>query len=143
MTKAEIVSVPEGGKMACFLVSAAEAAVVAVAEKVQEKRENSDSGHGISEEQAPSIPFSRKLKWLRNMLLGGVVMLMFEHIWHGEVVPFFPFLTAMYDPSDTMEMLQEMSTVGVCMAVLITLVWMVICVVADRKFRESEKVSES
>jgi len=50
--------------------------------------------------------------------------LAFEHIWHGEVVPWFPFLTAMSDPADMAEMLHEMSTVGVTMAVLITLVWL-------------------
>ena len=37
---------------------------------------------------------------------------------------FVPFLTAMSDPADKAEMLHEMSTVGVTMAVLITLVWL-------------------
>lgn len=50
-------------------------------------------------------------------------MLAFEHIWHGEVTAFFPFLTAMGDPADRAEMLNEMGTVGVSMALLITAVW--------------------
>ena len=35
-------------------------------------------------------PFSRKLKWLCYMLFGGPALPAFEHIWHGEVVPWFP-----------------------------------------------------
>ena len=50
---------------------------------------------------------------------------MFEHFWHGEVVPYFPFLTAAADPADAQQMLLEMGTVGVGMAVLVTLVWAV------------------
>ena len=66
-------------------------------------------------------------------------MLAFEHIWHGEVVPYFPFLTAMYDPEETSVMLNEMATVGVSMAVLITVVWAVVCVVAEMKAKELRK----
>ena len=57
------------------------------------------------------------------MLWGGAILLAFEHVWHGEVTPWFPFLTAMNDPTDTAEMLHEMATVGVLMAVIITAVW--------------------
>ena len=57
------------------------------------------------------------------MLWGGSALLAFEHVWHGEVVPFFPFLTAAKDPEAFSEMLHEMSTVGVSMAVVVTLVW--------------------
>ena len=65
------------------------------------------------------------------MLFGGAVLLAFEHVWHGEVVPWFPFLTAMNDPADAAEMLHEMATVGVSMAVLVTLVWIGMCIAAD------------
>ena len=75
--------------MACFLVSAAEAAVTTIAAKEAEKKEVENQ-----EVQSTQIPFSRKLSWLRNMLLGGSVLLMFEHIWHGEITAWFPFLTA-------------------------------------------------
>ena len=74
---------------------------------------------------------SVKLKWLSGMLVGGSFLLAFEHIWHGEVTPWFPFLTAMSDPSDAAEMFHEMATVGVTMAVLVTLVWVGICIAAD------------
>ncbi len=57
------------------------------------------------------------------MLWGGSALLAFEHIWHGEVTPWFPFLTAASNPADAMEMLFEMSTSGVAMAALVTAVW--------------------
>ena len=57
------------------------------------------------------------------MLWGGSVLLAFEHLWHGEIVPWFPFLTAAGDPESTAEMLREMATAGVSMALLITVVW--------------------
>ncbi len=118
--------------MACFLVSAAEAVVVTVMEKNAQKKEESQvdlpESTGLGEHV---IPLSRKLKWLSNMLWGGVILLAFEHIWHGEVVPWFPFLAAMSDPADAAEMFYEMATVGVCMAMLITVVWFVMCRVVD------------
>ena len=115
--------------MACFLVSAAEAIVVTVAasrlEKKEKAREETRSPlDGASAEPAARIPFSRKLKWLRNLLWGGVALLAFEHVWHGEVVPWFPFLTAASDPADAAELLHEMATVGVSMALLVTVVWL-------------------
>ena len=116
--------------MACFLVTAAEAAVVTAVEKAEERKEIK-TGEGSNREEVVSIPLSRKLKWLTYMLWGGVVLLAFEHIWHGEVVPWFPFLTAMGNPADTTAMLYEMATVGVCMALLITAIWFIMCKVAD------------
>ncbi|MBO4242005.1 MAG: hypothetical protein J5883_01855 [Clostridiales bacterium] len=110
--------------MACFLVPTAEAIAVAAAKKVVSRKED-NSGKSVK------IPMSVKLKWLSGMLVGGSFLLAFEHIWHGEVTPWFPFLTAMSDPSDAAEMFHEMATVGVTMAVLVTLVWVGICIAAD------------
>ncbi len=122
--------------MACFLVSTAEAVAVHALEKHAEKVEAQEVAEQEGTEKnaefaVTKIPFSRKLKWLSNLLWGGAILLLFEHVWHGEVVPWFPFLTAMSDASDTAEMLHEMATVGVGMAVLITAVWGIMCVVAD------------
>ena len=123
--------------MACFIVSAAEAAVVKAVEKVEEKKEikRAESGEEVS---STRIPLSRKLKWLSYMLMGGSFLLMFEHIWHGEIVPWFPFLSAMADQADMMEMFHEMATVGVAMALLITFVWIGICFVAERIVKREE-----
>ena len=124
--------------MACFLVSAAEAVVVTAVKKIEEKHEEKVIESGATVPEKTKIPFSRKLSWLIYMLVGGAILLAFEHVWHGEVVPWFPFLTAMNDPGETSEMLHEMATVGVTMAGIITVVWIGMCVVADRIVRRSD-----
>ena len=111
--------------MACFTVPATEAVVTTIIKKRMEKQ-----GTEKHEENA-SVPMTRKLKWLSNLLWGGSALLAFEHVWHGEVQPFFPFLTAMSNPEDTQEMLHEIATVGVSMAVLVTVIWIGMCVTAD------------
>ena len=125
--------------MACFIVSAAEAVVVKAVEKAEEKKEAKREETG--EVSTRRIPLSRKLSWLSYMLLGGSFLLMFEHIWHGEIVPWFPFLTAMSDHADMMEMFHEMATVGVCMALLITFVWAGVCIVAEKIARREDSVA--
>lgn len=112
--------------MACFLVPAAEAVATSIAKIEADKKETAKKT-----EQETKIPFSTKLSWLRNMLWGGAVLLAFEHVWHGEVVPCFPFLTAASNPADKAEMLHEMATVGVTMAVIITVVWVCMLAVAS------------
>ena len=124
--------------MACFLVSAAEAAVVKAVESVEEKKEQQALENGSENVSANVIPWSVRLRWLFNMLMGGAVLLAFEHVWHGEVTPWFPFLTAMSDPGDAAEMFHEMATVGVCMALLITAVWGVMCVAANAIVKKPE-----
>lgn len=102
--------------MACFLVTAAEAIITTAIQKSLKKKEK-DNSDGYT------IKFSEKLGWLNGMLWGGSGLLAFEHLWHGEIVPFFPFLTAASNPADAVEMLQEMAISGTAMAVLITSVW--------------------
>lgn len=114
--------------MACFIVPATEAVITTVATKALQKRESQPekvqvSFDGTTSTEAVKIPFSRKLKWLNSLLWGGSALLAFEHVWHGEVTPFFPFLTATANPADAAEMLQEMATAGIGMTVLVTAVW--------------------
>ncbi|MBO7676258.1 MAG: hypothetical protein J6S49_01900 [Erysipelotrichaceae bacterium] len=125
--------------MACFLVSAAEAAAVTALKKAEEKKEVKENEEKTED---ISIPMSEKLRWLTNLLWGGAALLAFEHVWHGEVVPWFPFLTAMSDPADTAEMLHEMATVGVCMALLITAVWIVMCFASDAIVKRSKEEAQ-
>ncbi|MBR5411062.1 MAG: hypothetical protein IK104_10375 [Clostridia bacterium] len=110
--------------MACFTVPAVEAIAVTAVAFILQKREmarvQAVKTTDVSEET--KTPFSRKLKWLRNLLFGGSLLLAFEHVWHGEIVPWFPFLTAV-ENGEAADMLHEMATVGVTMAVLITAVW--------------------
>ena len=110
--------------MACFTVTAAEAVLVSAAQitvKVLEhkgviKYEVDDSG-------VAQTKWSKKLGILNGMLWGGSFLLALEHIFHGEVVMYPPFLTAMESAEDTAEMLSEMGTVGVGMALALTITW--------------------
>ena len=111
--------------MACFTVPAAEAIITTVAQKIiksKEKHQTVDASKNTSDVATPKIPFSTKIGWLNKMLWGGSALLAFEHVWHGEVVPFFPFLTAV-ENGEAAEMLHEMATAGVSMALLVTAVW--------------------
>ena len=136
--------------MACFTVPAAEAIITTIAGKIIENKEKKQALSGAvstkadeNSEESPKIKFSTKIGWLNKMLWGGSALLAFEHVWHGEVVPFFPFLTAASNPEDAAEMIHEMSTVGVAMAVLVTLVWAGMVLVTSRieKRADAEKVS--
>ncbi len=124
--------------MACFIVSAAEAVVVTAVEKAVAKKEEKKEAEGVITSE-PKVSFSIKLHWLSTMLWGGTILLLFEHIWHGEVVPWFPFLTAMSDPADRLEMFKEMATVGVTMALLVTIVWAGMCFAADALLKRKMK----
>lgn len=110
--------------MACFLVPTTEAIVTTVIKKVADKKGSDNI-------------FIKKMGWLNNMLWGGSALLAFEHVWHGEVTPWFPFLTAAADPADAAEMIREMSTSGVAMAILVTLAWVVMVLVAQAVSKKS------
>lgn len=120
--------------MACFLVPTAEAVVTTIVQKAVKKKEDNE---GVKS----SLRFSEKLKWLNGMLWGGSGLLAFEHLWHGEITPFFPFLTAASDPSDAAEMLHEMATSGTAMAALVTVVWAG-AVIAANKLTAARKNEE-
>ena len=128
--------------MACFLVPAAEAIVITVVKQVAKKKEKANPNavrEAASSEKSSGIPFTRKLNWLTNLLWGGSALLAFEHLWHGEVTPWFPFLTAASNPADASVMLHEMSTVGVSMAVLVTVVWIGMLLVTSAMTRKTLK----
>ena len=134
--------------MACFLVSTAEAIVVTVAAKIIQRKEPSPESGKLEqkamEEMKPAktLPWSKKLMVLAKMLWGGAFLLCYEHIWHGEVVPWFPFLTAMNDPGDTQEMLAEMGSIGVTMAVIVTVTWAIMMFAADKIMSRPDKEPE-
>lgn len=112
--------------MACFLVPAAEAIVTTIVAKAMKSKEKEEStkvsfSEGVIED-AHKIKFSTKLGWLNKLLWGGSALLAFEHVWHGEIIPTFPFLTAV-QTGETAEMLAEMTSAGTTMAILITAVW--------------------
>ena len=118
--------------MACLLAPAAEAVVVtaiALVLKSKEKKAERDTvgtqrdSAAFSTWKIVKTRFSTKLFWLSKLLWGGSFLLAFEHVWHGEIIPWFPFLTAAENSADTAKMLTELSTVGVAMSLLVTLFW--------------------
>lgn len=134
--------------MACFLVPAAEAVVVtavACAMKSKEKKARSlgQSASGAAAKAADEVKIavSTKLMWLANLLWGGCLLLCYEHVWHGEVVPWFPFLTAMASPDEASVMLSEMRSVGGVMAIEITVVWVLIVLAANAIVKRKAPVS--
>ncbi|MBN1914242.1 MAG: hypothetical protein JW788_07590 [Candidatus Omnitrophica bacterium] len=84
--------------MACFLVPAGAAIVTTAINK--------------------KIPEKYHINWLNSMLWGGVIMLAVEHVSHGEIVLYPPFLTA-----GIIEALPEMMHVGIPMAAAIFVIW--------------------
>lgn len=118
--------------MSCYLIVAGEAVVTTIAEKIVKKHEDKSADIHKADHSACTHSLSRKLGWLNKMLWGGSGLLAFEHLWHGELSPFFPFLTAASNPEDTAAMLHEMSTVGVSMSLLVTAVWLGAALVSDR-----------
>jgi len=116
--------------MACFLVPAGVAIVTTVVQKVVENKERKVGEEGTTK---TGLSWSRKLSWLNKLLWGGTILLAFEHIWHGEIVPWPPFLTAMENPADVAPMLHEVATIGVGMAIFVTIVWGIIVMIAELK----------
>ena len=128
--------------MACFLVSATAAVGVSVAKKIVEKHEIKKGEVEIKEYKfGCETKWSTRLKYLAMTLWTGSFLLAGEHILHGEVVPFPPFLTAAANPEDTAEMLHEMGTVGVGMFVMLVAAWGIGCLVWDYiKFKKHQKL---
>jgi hypothetical protein len=75
--------------------------------------------------------FSPKMhiNWLNWMLWGGVLMLAVEHLAHEEIVPYFPFLTAGFE-----EILPELLTVGLPMALAIIAIWLVMVKLSEKGY---------
>ncbi len=94
--------------MACFTAPVAQALVVGALKSSAKK----DSRN----------PFIARLGMLQTMLAGGSFLLAIEHVYHGEVIFAWPFLTAVRD-GNAAEMLNEIATSGLAMCAVVTLVW--------------------
>lgn len=132
--------------MACFLVSATVGIGTAVARHIVKHHENKLELEGrvqVPEKFGSDVRWSKKLGYLELTLFSGSFVLALEHILHGEVVPFPPFLTAASDPADTAEMLTEMGTVGVAMLAILVVAWAVGVAIVDyfkfKKRKENRK----
>lgn len=136
--------------MACFVVPMAEAIVVSVVKHIVAKKEQKDfeeastmrdgeNPYAMKEKliSQTGLSWIQKLSWLNALLWGGVILLAVEHIWHGEVILWPPFLTAMRNPMDIPIMLHEMATVGTSMAIFVTLVWGSMVFVVEQRMKRS------
>ena len=133
--------------MACFTVPATEAIITTIAEKIIKSKEKKMALSGAvntkaDENGVEKISLSTKIGWLNKMLWGGSALLAFEHVWHGEVVPFFPFLTAV-ENGEASDMLHEMATAGVCMALLVTAAWGIMVGVVSMFEKKSKNADKS
>ena len=130
--------------MACFAVSAIAAIGVGVAKHIvkhQEKKATEPTEYKFGSE----VKWSKKLAYLEYTLWGGSFLLAGEHLLHGEVSPFPPFLTAAGEgPEAVKEMLTEMGTVGVTMLLVLLLAWGVGVFLVDYlNFKKHKKVVEA
>ena len=129
--------------MACFLVSATVGVGVSVARHIvkhHEKKLELEGKTQLPEKFGSDIKWSQKLAYLELTLFSGSFLLAIEHILHGEVVPFPPFLTAASNSADLAEMLTEMGTVGVAMLAILLVAWGVGVLIADYfKFKKRKK----
>ena len=129
--------------MACFLVPETEAIITTVISKVVKSHETKIEEKGCEVSQEEKVPFSKKLNRLSGFLWGGSGLLAFEHLWHGEISPFFPFLTAAQSPEQMAVAFHEMATVGTSMALIVTMFWAIITFVGDKIIKRSpEKTME-
>jgi hypothetical protein len=67
-----------------------------------------------------------RLDILIYLMLGGALVLAVEHIWHGELVPWPPFLTAMQNPEDIPVVINEITRVGGTMTLAVTGAWLLL-----------------
>ena len=123
--------------MACFLVPMGEAIVTTIIQKRMEKSVKKDKKEGTT---TTGLSWHRKLSWLNQLLWGGTILLALEHVWHGEVTFWPPFLTAMKNPAEIGPMLREMATIGVAMAFFVTLIWIAMIHFVEKKITVTHKL---
>ena len=133
--------------MACFVISAAAAIGVGAAKYIVKHNEKKNELAVVEPKEykfGSEVKWSKKLAYLELMLWSGSFVLAGEHVLHGEVSPYPPFLTAAGEgPEAVQEMLTEMGTVGVAMFVSLVAVWAIGVLLVDylkyRKHKMAKK----
>jgi hypothetical protein len=118
--------------MACFVAPAAVAVVTTVTRKVVKNRE-ANASTPAADGSTAKVPgkWTQRLGWLNAMLWGGTALLALEHVWHGELVPWPPFLTAVQSADQIGPMLREIAVYGGAMTAAIVAVWVGMVLVAE------------
>ena len=133
--------------MACFVVSAVAAVGVGAAKYIvrhHEKKNELKVAEPKEYKFGSEVKVSKKLGYLELALWSGSFVLAGEHLLHGEVTPYPPFLTAAGEgPEAVSEMLTEMGTVGVAMLLTLVLAWGIGVFLVDfikyKKHKKAEK----
>ncbi len=130
--------------MACFTVSAVAAIGVGVARHIVKHHEKKYELANVEPKEykfGSDVKWSKKLAYLELALWSGSFLLAGEHVIHGEVQPFPPFLTAVEEGPDAVsEMLTEMGTVGVSMLAIIVAAWAIGVFIVDYfKYKKHQK----
>lgn len=112
--------------MACFIVPLTQAVATTIYRRHADKTATTAEKNNTLTSQLPL---------LEHMLWGGSAMLVVDHIISGELMPIFPFFSALLTEGGTFTMLREMLTVGVPMSLLVTAIWAVMAVVKTKKAR--------
>ena len=76
------------------------------------------------------IPARYHIEWLYQMLVGGTIMLLVDHVLKGEIIPYAPFFT-----SSPAVLLSEIIRVGGTMTVATVIFWAGMVTVANWKNR--------
>ena len=131
--------------MACFTVSALAAIGVGAAKYIVRHHEKKNENKEPKEYKFGSdTKWSKKLSYLELTLWGGSALLAGEHLLHGEVSPFPPFLTAAGEgPEAVREMLTEMGTVGVTMLAALVAAWAIGVFIVDFVNYKKHKKAEA
>ena len=133
--------------MACFVVSAVAAVGVGAAKYIVRHHEKKNELKVVEPKEykfGSEVKVSKKLGYLELALWSGSFVLAGEHLLHGEVTPYPPFLTAAGEgPEAVSEMLTEMGTVGVAMLLTLVLAWGIGVFLVDfikyKKHKKAEK----
>ena len=118
--------------MACFTAPLAAAIAAGVVRRTVKGKDSAGQ---------ETISWATKLGWLEKLSFGGCALLAFEHIWHGEIIFQFPFLTGVRD-GNTAEVLREIATVGGTMTALIFAIWIGMLIVSARIVKRKPAVAE-
>ena len=118
--------------MACFTAPLAAAIATGIVRRTVAAK---DAG------TTETIGWATKLGWLEKLFFGGCALLAFEHIWHGEIIFQFPFLTGVKN-GETAEVLREIATVGGAMTALIFAIWIGMLIVSARIAKRTPLAAE-
>lgn len=123
--------------MACVVVSAVAAIGASTIKGIVKHNENKN----IEKGDELKVNWSTKLQYLEIALWSGTLVLTGEHILHGEITPYPPFLTGAATPESTATMLYEMGTVGIAMTLGVIALWAISVLVFDlvRRFKKNKK----